>query len=127
MPIPLGTWQANVGGTRQALVIRSVETTGRVTGEITTAPFPVPLLGVWDEDAQKLTFVLIRPIDGGRFVSGGFGTGYMFIDSVNLTGVSGSSIFTLAGRLEIFPSLGFGPALSARRSEFGWYAQLGLQ
>jgi len=58
MPIPLGTWQANVGGTRQALVIRSVETTGRVTGEITTAPFPVPLLGVWDEDAQKLTFVL---------------------------------------------------------------------
>ncbi len=122
MPLPTGTWIANFGGNRRSLVIDSVDASGQVSGSI--LEIPSPIRGIWDEDAQKLTFfssaVLAR---FSTFVA----TAYLFSDPINLTGTTGSVIFTLAGAVEYYAFrdfLGLNP--SARRSAFGWYAQIGV-
>jgi hypothetical protein len=116
MPLQAGDWTANVGGTQMQLKIIGVDPQGNVTALFGFAASEAP--GFWDEDSQRLTLLSATQL----FV------GYLFTDPVNLTGVSGSVVFTLAGVVEdvIPPAGGIGPAPTAKRSAFGWYAQIGV-
>jgi hypothetical protein len=87
---------------------------GRLSGSIGGVPFQ----GFWDEDGQKV--MLFTNPGGQMFV------GYLFSDRVNLTGVPGSAIFTLAGYAETFAISRVGPPATSGRSMCGWYAQLGV-
>ena len=114
MPLQVGNWTANVGGVPAALYIGSVDTNGRVTGYFgVTSAY---LSGFWDEDSQRLTLLRWPQV----FV------GYLFSDPVNLTGVNGTVVFTLTGVVENFSAGGAGPSPTAKRSAFGWYAQIGV-
>jgi hypothetical protein len=56
--------------------------------------------------------------------------GYLFTDSVNLLNVTGSIVFTLVGEVQQFQANvalpGNTSAANAKRSVFGWYAQIGV-
>ena len=118
MPLQTGTWTANVGGVPTHLNIIGVDANGRVNGYFGTS---VSNAGAfWDEDSQRLT-LLNWPANSPPQVF----VGYLFTDPVNLTGVSGSVVFTLAGVVEDLPGA-WGPAPTAKRSAFGWYAQIGV-
>jgi hypothetical protein len=106
-----------VGGASQ-LLISTVDSLGNVTGTF-TGQLLGSVQGFWDEDAQKLLLLVTSALNTviGVFV------GYLFTDTVNLTGVTGSVIFTLAGEFESFSPLS---APTAKRSTFGWYAQIGV-
>ena len=113
MPLQAGDWAANVGGTQMQFKISGVDPQGNVTALFVFAGLEAP--GFWDEDSQRLTLLRSTQL----FV------GYLFTDPVNLTGVSGSVVFTLAGVVEDLPGA-WGPAPTAKRSAFGWYAQIGV-
>jgi hypothetical protein len=122
MPLQVGTWTMNVGGTVTQLQILKVDSQGNGLANIGADPaLAVSLLAVWDEDSQKLMLLSSAQI----FV------GYLFTDTVNLTGVTGSVLFTLVGSAESF-RLDQNQATqqigqpTARRSTLGWYAQIGV-
>ena len=124
MPLQAGTWAANVGGENLPLNITGVFPDGSV--EATLGPGStggIKYAGFWDEDSQRLC--LIASGNAGSLML----TGYLFTDQVNLTGVVGSVIFTLAGVIDFFgtPSANLpGPTPTAKRSSYGWYAQIGV-
>lgn len=119
MALQTGAWSANIGGVPMALTIESITAKGAVTASLPGASF---CNGFWDEDEQSLTFVVFSPQAPMQIF-----TGYLFTDSVNVMGVSGSVFLTLAGTFESYPVTGvLGPAPSAKRSAFGWYAQIGV-
>jgi hypothetical protein len=131
LPLPTGTWITSIGGKRQSLEISSVDASGQVVGGVRLLPTAlITLNGVWDEDGQKLTLVgPLVPVAPGDLRAPFIATAYLFSDPINLTGVIGSVIFTLCGQIEYFAQndpdpLGLSP--SARRSAFGWYAQIGI-
>ena len=114
MPLQIGSWTMNVGGeVTQLNIIDSTaggDVGGRIGGRI--------VIGGWDEDSQTL---MLWTNDGQFYV------GYLFTDTVNLTGVKGSVVFTLVGSAESFQaSTSIGPPPTATRSTFGWYAQIGV-
>jgi hypothetical protein len=113
MPLQIGTWTMNVGGSTAQLHITSVDPSGNVVATINAnASF-----AFWDEDSQKLMFMSF----GQLFV------GYLFTDTVNVTGVRGTVFFTLVGSAESFlanPNQIGQP--TAKRSTLGWYAQIGV-
>jgi hypothetical protein len=80
----------SIGGKAAQLEIYSVGAQGNVSAAILPVPVldPPGFTASWDEDGQKLT---IMSPNFQLYV------GYLFTDSVNLSGVSGSVIFTLAG------------------------------
>jgi hypothetical protein len=130
VPLQLGDWTFNLlGAATGGLSIDVVGTDGSVTG-LLALPGQLegfPITGFWDEAGQKLSMSLAsaaNPIIQQVFV------GYLFTDSVNVLGVTGSVIFTLTGYVENFaPVLNLapnGPAVTAKRSIFGWYAQIGV-
>ena len=118
MPLPIGSWSANVNGQPVSFVIASVDVTGVVVGTI-NLPAPTGVLhvsGIWDEITQKLIF--------GNSV--GFFwvfTAFLFQDQFRMPGIVGGSVFTLAGP---FTGPMSGVAPDADRPVFGWYAQIGL-
>ncbi len=120
MPLQAGGWTANIGGTITQLLLNGADPSGNVGGSL----FGSPIQGFWDEDSQKLFFMRSTPgsATGQVFV------GFLFQDSVNLIGVQGAVIFTLAGYVENFSAAGFfvGPTPTAARPVFGWYAQIGV-
>ena len=123
MPLPTGTWIASFAGSAVRLAITSVEPSGMVSGQVLNTGNPVS--GAWDEDGQKLTFVVLptAALRAATLVA----TGYLFTDPVNLTGVVGSVVFTLAGQIEYYALDDFfGLNPTARRAAFGWYAQIGV-
>ena len=126
MPLPTGKWIASIGGKRQSLAINAVDDSGQVSGNLPDIPSVIN--GVWDEDGQKLTLFGLQVQEIGENVPAPFIlTAYLFSDPINLTGVSGSVIFTLTGTIEYYAlndPIGLNP--SARRSVFGWYAQIGI-
>jgi hypothetical protein len=120
MPLQTGSWKGCLAGRQLQLNITSIDSSGRIQGTINAHT----VSGLWDEDAQKLILFLF--LDAGSNPAA-IVTGYLFTDTVNLTGVSGSVIFTLAGQIEYFVltdplSLG----VTARNAVFGWYAQLAV-
>jgi hypothetical protein len=125
MPLQLGGWTFNVAGAGvTTLEIQAVDTAGDVTATLGDIPY----IGFWDEAAQKLTLSLVSAED---FVTQQVLVGYLFTDSVNLLGVTGSVILTLTGYVENFTSAltilqPSWPVATAKRSVFGWYAQIGV-
>jgi hypothetical protein len=89
-------------------------------GVVTATVQAIPMSGFWDEDAQKLTLLLEDTSNSEVY------TGYLFTDPINLAGQSGSVIFTLAGFVECFQPISPFVAATAKRSVFGWYAQIGV-
>jgi hypothetical protein len=115
MPLQTGAWTINIGGDVTQLQIDADPVSGALFAHIRQAPVFV----VWDEDSQRV--ILMMPLSGELFI------GYLFTDTVNLTGVNGSIIFTLVGSVEIYqPGQLIGLAPTAERSTFGWYAQIGV-
>ena len=118
MPLPIGSWNANVNGQRVSFVIASVDAGGVVVGTI-NLPLPVGALnvsGIWDEITQKLIF---GNSAGFVFVF----TAFLFQGKFRMPGIVGGSVFTLAGS---FTGQMSGGAIDADRPAFGWYAQIGL-
>lgn len=126
MPLQIGNWVANINGnviTSIGLQINSVDSQGAVTAAfLTSATSASAANGFWDEDSQKLTLFLGQSLVEGAEIF----TGYLLTDSINLLGVTGSVIFTLAGFFECFQSKSPFVAAAAKRSVFGWYAQIGV-
>jgi hypothetical protein len=81
-----------------------------------------PIRGFWDEDGQKILLLATAGTLAIPVIL--VFTGYMFTDPMNTTGVTGSVIFAIAGEVESFGAAN--EATSARRSTFGWYAQIGV-
>ncbi|MBV9700156.1 MAG: hypothetical protein JO078_08530 [Candidatus Eremiobacteraeota bacterium] len=120
MPLQAGNWTASIAGMPTQLQIKSVDQGGLVTGTIGSLTGQ----GYWDEDSQKL-FLLCSFAGGPAQVF----IAYLFTDSVNLTGVTGTVVFTLAGYVQDFTEQSLqivGPTPSAKRPIFGWYAQIGV-
>ena len=113
MPLQIGTWTMNVGGIVTKQQIARVDPQGGVDAAIGTNAS----LAIWDEDSQKLMLLSF----GQLFV------GYLFTDTVNLTGVTGTVFFTLAGSAESFQSNSkqIGQP-TVKHSTLGWYAQIGV-
>jgi len=130
MPLQTGSWTANVGGVPTQIQITGMDGQGNVSGNISGNSFS----GFWNEDSQRITF-LLAPLTVGENLSIQIFVGYLFTDPVNLTGASGTVFFTLTGYVEDFltgvtanpapPGL-IGPPPSAKCSLFGWYAQIGV-
>jgi hypothetical protein len=118
MPLQSGTRSASLNGNVSTVQIGSVGVGGVVSA--TVGPFSAG--GFWDEDAQKLTLFVGASSAGGPEVY----TAYLFTDPVNLTGVTGSVIFTLTGFVECFQVTSPFVVGAAKRSVFGWYAQIGV-
>ena len=126
MPLQSGQWTVNVNGILLpgGITINGVDPQGNVSA---TSPDINFVGGFWDEDAQKLTLLLrILTVPPDPFVPQ-IMVGYLFTDSVNLLGVSGTVFFTLAGSLHSFSSTNIpvGTA-TAKRPVVGWYAQIGV-
>lgn len=114
MPLQTGTWTMNVGGQVTQMTIGN-DANGKVAVQIIGAN---PLSALWDEDSQRL---ILSSSEGQLFV------GYFFTDTVNLTGVKGAALFTLVGTVENYvQGRIIGPLSTAKRSTFGWYAQIGV-
>jgi hypothetical protein len=121
MPLQAGSWTANFGGVPSQLQITGVDAQGNVSGSIAGNP----ISGFWDEDSQRIT-LLRAPSPGFQLF-----VGYLFTDPINLTGLTGSVHFTLTGYVEDFSMQAqapthIGPPPSAKRSVFGWYAQIAV-
>ncbi|MBV8364446.1 MAG: hypothetical protein JO033_01100 [Acidobacteriaceae bacterium] len=115
MALQVGAWTANVSGTPTYITINDVDTEGNVNGFVG----PNPLTGgFWDEDAQRIVLVCLQQVY----------VGYLFTDTINLIAPSGSVILTLSGYVQDYGSTtgGMGPNPTAKRSVFGWYAQIGV-
>jgi hypothetical protein len=108
MPLQIGTWKSNASGALSSLVITGVDTTGHLSGTFAGNR----ILGFWDEAAQKISF--LEMVDLFTFV------GFLSQDQFRMPGITGSTVFTLAGHYVAFSAIG-----SADRSTFGWYAQIG--
>ena len=125
MPLETGTWTINANGQLGQLNISSVVPSGNLSGTIyvggVTPVDPSTFQGFWDETSQKITFGLTDVLHNGFQVY----TGFLFQDQIRITGVTGSVVFTLAGYVQIFGAVG-GLSSTARRSLFGWYAQIGV-
>ena len=108
MPLPIGTWTANVAGGVGPLVITKADPS--VTGTL----FGKSLIGVWDETAQKLSFCINDPSVNLKELY----TGFLFQDQFRMPGIIGGTVFTLVGPLT---------NILARPENRSWYAQIGLQ
>ena len=123
MPLQIGNWLANIAGRNVPLDITNIGSDGAVTATLAPAgSSPITCQGFWDEDSQRLCIISQETSGSVMF------TGYLFTDPVNLMGVRGSVFFTLAGIAEYFgaSSSQTNPMPSAKRSSFGWYAQIGV-
>ena len=128
MPLPIGTWRINVNGLLGDLVIETIDPKLAVvdgsligTSGLGTSFFR----GTWNETSQCLTFVLVRPNAEGHptFVPQFF-RGLLF--STPMEPPAGHDIlWTLVGSLWDTVQRGdLGIRGTARRNEFGWFAQL---
>jgi hypothetical protein len=123
MPLQTGQWRLILDGRLTSLSIKSINA-GQVAGNIDGLDFAFDA-AFWDEDAQKLMVVQNpNPAPPTRVPPRIF-VGYLFTDQVNLTGVTGSVIFTLTGYVEHFAE-SQSEGITARKSVVGWYAQIGV-
>jgi len=111
LPGPIGTWTVNGNGYPGTLVIRSIDTHGNLAH---STIYDQPIIGFWDDRAQKLTFMrLINRDDPSTFQ---IFTGYL------MRGVNDGAL-ALAGSFEGFSGTG----AVAERVIYGWYATANAQ
>lgn len=124
MPLPAGSWKANLNGTVVDLTIGGVNPQGMVPVTLLT----VNTQGFWNEVAQSLSIGLVVNFGGG------VGTGIVSIFEACLfrsppNPQAGQDVTaTLAGTFRVTAGTvnpGAFPAIpTSRREVFGWYAQL---
>ena len=116
MALQIGEWQLNLNGSLGALQIDSV-----MNGLVHGIVLGTPCQGFWDEDSQRLVLSTTPPTAANQLW-----VGYLFTDTTNVLGVVGAVIFTLTGYVQFF-ELNIQPNIAtAKRSAFGWYAQIGV-
>ena len=113
--LPLGPWQLNASGQRGQLMITEVTLWGALRGTADGEP----IVGVWDEAAQQLTFMLVRNSSDPARVQ--LFTGYLFQNAGGWQGV-GTVTYTLTGSYTALA----GPGAVTPRTTYGWYAQKGV-
>jgi hypothetical protein len=123
MPLPSGTWKANVNGTEADLIIEAPNQQGVFVGQFFGAPFS----GFWDEFSQTIAFTLTVIFENNRTPIIAWFNGHLFRSPpnpepgrdvvVSLTG----SLQVSAGNLAAgaFPAIG-----TSRRNVFGWFAHI---
>jgi hypothetical protein len=122
MANPVGTWQINANGFRGDLVISSVDPQGNLTGTI----FGDPVVGFWNETAQKIIFA--RSTGGGGFAALQIYTGFHFDANQPLFPAGGTvqppaPPFQFRMLVGSFEALSGGSGGAASRSTFGWMAR----
>lgn len=105
-PLTLGTWTIVGNGSFSTLVITAVDGAGNLSGTV----YGVPLVGFYDSDARKITFIrnTTGQVNGMQVY-----TGYAFEIP---GGVPGTTQHVLAGSFEAFQ----GTDGTAQRSVFAW-------
>ena len=124
MSLPTGTWKANVNGTQSPLRIDPLDAQGVSTGQI----FGGRIKGFWNEAGQKIQFASFSDIGGGQSPVFGVFEGYLF-RSPPQPEPGQDVVVTLVGSLLVTAqAIGSnqlpGIVPSARRSTFGWMAQI---
>ena len=122
MPLPTGTWKANVNGTEADLTIEAPNQKGTFVGRF----FGADLRGFWDEFSQTISFTLPVVYDNGIPIVASF-DGHLFRSPPNPE-PGRDVVATVAGSLQMsagnmgaagFPAIG-----TSRRNAFGWFAQI---
>lgn len=105
MKLKVADWQINSNGAQGVLSIKEIDSSGRIINSSTV--FGNQLVGVWDDDARRITFLrIIKPNDPS---------------SIQLyTGCLLDGQDTLTGTFMAFAGSGG----KAQRSEFGWFAKI---
>ena len=125
MPLPTGTWKATVNGAESPLRIDPLDAQGVFTGQI----FGGRIKGFWNEAGQKIQFASFAEIGGGAQTPVfGIFEGYLFRSPIHpepgqdvvVTLVGSLLVSAQAIGLEVLPGI----VPSARRSTFGWMAQI---
>jgi hypothetical protein len=107
--LPRGSWQINGNSFLGILQITSVTPTGVCTATV----YGQPTVCLWNEAAQRITFIRIINISNPSTMQ--VFTGYLFRNAAGP-----DSVYTLAGSFEAFPGTGG----TAARNVFGWFARL---
>lgn len=109
----IGTWELNANGNKGTLEIPNVDSAGRLVG---AKAFGNNIIGFWDEDAKKITF-LRSTIPNDHSADQVF-TGYFFA-----SGPEGlfAAVSYLTGSFEAFE----GGGGTANRVLYGWFARDG--
>ena len=124
MPLPLGTWDCNINGSVNQMVIQQIDASGWITATIGGGT----VAGFWDEVAQKITLywtgfvmpplgvpLLIETVLSASRVL----VGYLF--ATPTTPPAGQDInWTITGYFHAGIALGG----SSRRDTFGWFAKI---
>lgn len=123
MPLPSGTWKANVNGTECDLVIDAPDQQGGFRGQFAG----VDVQGFWDEVSQTITFSVIIPGSGTPTPPIALFRGCLFRFPANpppgrdvVAILTGFVQMTIGGVPDWpFPEVG-----SSQRNIFGWMAQI---
>jgi hypothetical protein len=151
MPLQVGYWTIVSNWLKGTLLIEAVSAQGVVSGKLDVPNLSDFISGWWDEESQRVDFSIAvgpppphassthgsphaQPSPSGANPPdvpppAGAPTqeamqvfsGFLFEDRTRITGVSGSTVFTLAGYSESFGSGG-----TAQQQGFWWYAQIGV-
>jgi hypothetical protein len=131
MPLKIGSWTVNTGGTVGKLSIDEIDSGNTVSGTLDNGDGPMQIEGFWDEDSQRLVFSCSRKVAGPALAEKlqlpeelqlmGIYTGFLFEDPVRITGLAGRRVYSLVGYFEPF-----GSWQTTRQHTSGWYAQIGL-
>ncbi|WP_147417601.1 hypothetical protein [Sphingomonas cavernae] len=126
MQLRTGAWEANIDGVEATLSIVSVDPAGIVTGQLVNYSDPTIVInGLWDDTAQRLTFLTnATAAGGGGSPSREFFEAYL-ISTPQRPAPGQDIVWTLAGSVQSIGHGSLGTHLSnARRSRFGWFAQI---
>jgi hypothetical protein len=122
MPLPAGTWRANVNGVENPLTISAPDAQGVLRGEFTGVEFK----GFWDEGSQTIAFSITISFENA-IPSVALFKGYLFRTPANPS-PGQDVIATLSGYVQItigtVPSQPFPILPTARRNVFGWVAHI---
>jgi hypothetical protein len=125
MPLPYGNWTANANGLTTPLRIDAPDQQGVFTGQI----FGTRLKGFWNEAAQSIQFTAYaQGADGNPIAVYGFFEGHLLRTPPNPA--DGQDVqATLVGCVVLGPQAPAeqvlpGMVATARRSTFGWMANI---
>lgn len=117
MPLPVGLWKAIVSGVETDFNIQTPNPQGLFVGRLGT----VNLSGFWDESSQRIAFTFAV---GGAVPQNAAFVGYLFRTPVS-PAPGQDVVATLAGTFQTTtPTAGDLPQATARRTTFGWLAQI---
>ena len=127
MPLPYGTWKALVNGAEGLLRIDPPDAQGIFVGRV----FGSTIKGFWNEAAQKIQFSSYAELGAGAQTPVfGIFEGYLFRSPLNPNPGQDVTVTLVGSLLASAQVVGTGtPVLpevvpSARRSTFGWMAQI---